>query len=103
MGTLLITVPHAPVIARIIMGAVVQGRPALRASTRASSADALGHYLSIGLDVLPRAYRGANALSEDDGAYGGSSLRRTPPDATSTVGLADRVGMTRFPRSRNDP
>jgi hypothetical protein len=51
------------------MGAVVQGRPALRASTRASSADALGHYLSIGLDVLPRAYRGANALSEDDGAY----------------------------------
>jgi len=32
-------------------------------------ADALGHYLSIGPDVLPRAYRGANALSEDDGAY----------------------------------
>ncbi len=32
-------------------------------------ADALGHYLGIGSDVLPRAYRGANALSEDDGAY----------------------------------
>ena len=32
-------------------------------------ADALGHYLGIGVDVLPRAYRGANALSEDDGAY----------------------------------
>ena len=32
-------------------------------------ADALGHYLGIGPDVLPRAYRGANALSEDNGAY----------------------------------
>ena len=32
-------------------------------------ADALGHYQGIGVDVLPRAYRGANALSEDDGAY----------------------------------
>jgi hypothetical protein len=32
-------------------------------------ADALGHYLGIGIDLLPRAYRGANALSEDDGAY----------------------------------
>ena len=32
-------------------------------------ADAPGHYLGIGPDVLPRAYRGANALSEDDGAY----------------------------------
>ena len=32
-------------------------------------ADALGHYLGSGPDVLPRAYRGANALSEDDGAY----------------------------------
>jgi hypothetical protein len=32
-------------------------------------ADALGHYLGIGPDVLPRAFRGANALSEDDGVY----------------------------------
>ena len=32
-------------------------------------ADAPGHYLGIGPDVLPRAFRGANALSEDDGAY----------------------------------
>ena len=40
MGTRLITVYDALVIARIIMGAVVQGWPALRASTRASSADA---------------------------------------------------------------
>ncbi len=32
-------------------------------------ADALGHYLSIGPDVLPRAFRGANALSGDDGLY----------------------------------
>ena len=63
-------------------------------------ADALGHYLGIGPDVLPRAYRGANALSEDDGAYWW--ILAAQPEPVEVRGMVQRPGIGFFATSSRD-